>query len=668
MLEASTPQPQTNVMEDFVFGGIEADEQQLLADERNRWRGIRHQYAIEPLDPQPGEPVTVTVFVGPDVTVDQVCLYATVDGSEPAGSKGRSANGFVVPLRLVDTRWEPLIWGYVDVWQGLIPAQPEATFVQYRIEGWHSGSASAETFWSRETNLDRTFERPTLYGYAVDRLAVPAWAHEAIVYQIFVDRFTGIENRWLTPDELNQFMGGTLRGILQKLDYIANLGVTVIWLSPIFKTPTYHGYDTTDYYTIDPRFGANEDLRALVNAAHSKGLRVLLDFVANHTSVEFAPFVEAQKNSETSYREWFDFAEIYPHGYRAFFNVASMPQLATDRRAVRDFLIEAARYWLREFDIDGYRLDYAAGPSHAFWSEFRVACRRVKPDCWLFGEVTLAGERLRTYTGRLDGCLDFAFARSVRQLCTATQAEINIRQFLNELARSRNFFALNNFSLPSFLDNHDMNRFLWVAQNDKARLCFAVGLLFAFGGPPIIYYGTEVGLSQPQSKGPWREEARHPMLWDEAQDDDLFNYFQQIIELRKANPALIYGDMQILTVDNERGLAIVERVCGENRVVIVLNASNLVQNIHFSSLLADEDRVVSSRQPLTAVDGTILDKGICFTPRIVSVLGVKPAELSDFWANFTLDTSKNYDRMELPSMSLAIGYIKYFVNSPLIDG
>ena len=507
MLEASTPQPQTNVMEDFVFGGIEADEQQLLADERNRWRGIRHQYAIEPLDPQPGEPVTVTVFVGPDVTIDQVCLYATVDGSEPAGSKGGSANGFVVPLRLVDTRWEPLIWGYVDVWQGLIPAQPEATFVQYRIEGWHSGSASAETFWSRETNLDRTFERPTLYGYAVDRLAVPAWAHEAIVYQIFVDRFTGIENRWLTPDELNQFMGGTLRGILQKLDYIANLGVTVIWLSPIFKTPTYHGYDTTDYYTIDPRFGANEDLRALVNAAHSKGLRVLLDFVANHTSVEFAPFVEAQKNSETSYREWFDFAEIYPHGYRAFFNVASMPQLATDRRAVRDFLIEAARYWLREFDIDGYRLDYAAGPSHAFWSEFRVACRRVKPDCWLFGEVTLAGERLRTYTGRLDGCLDFAFARSVRQLCTATQAEINIRQFLNELARSRNFFALNNFSLPSFLDNHDMNRFLWVAQNDKARLCFAVGLLFAFGGPPIIYYGTEVGLSQPQSKGPWREEA-----------------------------------------------------------------------------------------------------------------------------------------------------------------
>ena len=212
-----------------------------------------------------------------------------------------------------------------------------------------------------------------------------------------------------------------------------------------------------------------------------------------------------------------------------------------------------------------------------------------------------------------------------------------------------------------------MNRFLWVAHDDKARLCFAVGLLFALGGPPIIYYGTEVGLSQPRSKGPWREEARHPMLWDEAQDDDLFNYFQQIIELRKANPALIYGDMQILTVDNERGLAIVERVYGENRVVIVLNASNLAQKIHFSSLLADEDRVVSSRQPLTAVDGTILDKGICFTPRIVSVLGVKQMKVSDFYANFTLDTSKNYDRMELPSMSLAIGDIKYFVNFPATD-
>jgi len=275
---------------------------------------------------------------------------------------------------------------------------------------------------------------------------------------------------------------------------------------------------------------------------------------------------------------------------------------------------------------------------------------------------------LRTYTGRLDGCLDFAFARSVRQLCTATQAEMSIGQFLNELTRSRNFFALNNFSLPSFLDNHDMNRFLWVAQNDKARLCFAIGLLFALGGPPIIYYGTEVGLSQPQSKGPWREEARHPMLWDEAQDVDLFYYFQQIIEFRKINPALIYGDIQILTVENERGLAVVQRAYGGNRVVIVLNTSNLAQNIHFSSLLANEDRVVSGKQPLPAVDGAILDKSLCFTPRIVSVLGVKQAELSDFWMNFTLDTSKNYDRMELPSMSLAIGYIKYSVNSPLIDG
>ncbi|MFN8487052.1 MAG: alpha-amylase family glycosyl hydrolase [Caldilineaceae bacterium] len=658
MTETSTPQPQTNVMDDFVFGGIEADEQQLLADARNLWRGIRHQYAIEPLDPQPDEPVTVTVFVGPDVTVDQVCLYVTVDGSEPVGSRGMADNGFVAPLRLVETRWEPLIWGYVEVWQGQIPAQPEATLVQYRIEGWHSGSANAHTFWSREPNLDRTVERPTLYGYSVDRLVVPAWAHEAIVYHIFVDRFTGVENRWLTLDELNQFMGGTLRCVLQKLDYIANLGATVIWLSPIFKTPTYHGYDTTDYYTIDPRFGTNEDLRALVTAAHAKGLRVLLDFVANHTSVEFAPFVEAQKNPIISYREWFDFDEQHPHGYRAFFNVASMPQLATDKRVVRNFLIEAACYWLTEYDVDGYRLDYAAGPSHAFWSEFRVACRRAKVDCWLFGEVTLAGARLRTYTGRLDGCLDFAFARSVRQLCSGAQPKITLGQFLNEITRSHHFFALNNFSLPSFLDNHDMNRFLWVANNDKERLRFAVGLLFALGGPPIIYYGTEVGLSQPRSKGPWREEARHPMLWGDAQDADLLLYFRQIIEFRKTNPALIYGDMRILALDDERGIAVVERVYCQNRVVIVVNTSNWAQNLHFSALLTNADRVVSAKQPIAAARETPENQIVRFTPRVVSVLGVDQAKVSDFWANFTLDTGENYDRMELPSMSLAIGYIE----------
>ena len=316
------------IMGDFVFGGIESDEGRLLADQRNQSRGIRHLHTIDPLDPLPDQPVIVTVFVGPDVNVDQVTAYVTTDRTGPSGRRGVAANGFTVALQRSDVRWQPLIWGYVEVWQGQIPAQPSATLVQYRIEGWQTVD-EAVSVWSREPNLDRTVEQPTLYGYHVDGFATPAWAHEAVVYHIFVDRFTGIENRWLTPEEMNRFTGGTLRGIIDELAYIADLGVTTIWLSPIFRTPTYHGYDTTDYYTVDPRFGSNDDLRELVMAAHAQGLRVLLDFVANHTSTEFVPFVGAQADANSPYRDWFRFDPAYKHGYRAFFDVKSMPQIDT---------------------------------------------------------------------------------------------------------------------------------------------------------------------------------------------------------------------------------------------------------------------------------------------------------------------------------------------------
>ncbi|MDQ3249083.1 MAG: glycoside hydrolase family 13 protein [Chloroflexota bacterium] len=565
------------IMGDFIFGGIESDQGRLLADQRNQWRGIRHLHTLDPLDPLPDQPVTVTVFVGPDVNVDQVTVYVTTDHSAPSGQRGVAANGFAVALQRSEVRWQPLIWGFVEIWQGQIPAQPAATPVQYRIEGWQTVD-QAVSIWSREPNLDRTLERPTLYGYSVDRFATPQWAHEAVVYHIFVDRFTGIENRWLTPQEMNSFTGGTLRGIIDKLEYIVTLGVTTIWLSPIFRTPTYHGYDTTDYYTVDPRFGSNADLHELVTAAHAHGLRVLLDFVANHTSTEFAPFVGAQANSNSAYRDWFSFDPAYKHGYRAFFDVKSMPQIDTDNPEARRFLIDAACYWLTEYGIDGYRLDYAAGPSHAFWSDFRAACRRAKPDCWLFGEVTLAGDALRTYIGRLDGCLDFAFARRVRQLCADAQPEITIGQFANAVERSRHFFG-TDFALPSFIDNHDMNRFLWVAGNDKRRLRLAAGLMFALGGPPVIYYGTEVGLSQPSSKGSWREESRHPMLWGEAQDSDLLDYFKQLIALRRQHGALTAGSLRTHYLDNERGIWLVERMDGADRVLVAINVGEGAQMV-----------------------------------------------------------------------------------------
>lgn len=569
-------------MQDFIFGGIESDETTLVAVERGLWRGLRHRHDIQPLDPAPGEPVTLTVYVGPDVHVDRVTAYVTTDGSEPGGSRGSAERGFAVELARVDVRWEALLWDYVEVWQGEIPGQPDGTLVHYRIEGWRIYDAGF-AIWSSEPNFDRTVEVPTRYGYHVDTFAPPAWTHESVIYHIFVDRFAipnqiAEPHRWLDPAEMNDFAGGTLAGITERLDYIVDLGVTAIWLSPIFKTPTYHGYDTTDFYAVDPRFGRNDDLRALVDAAHARGLRVLLDFVANHVSTEFAPFVTAVADAHSPHREWFTFGPHYKSGYRAFFDVPSMPQLATDHPAVRRYLCDAAAYWLTTYDVDGYRLDYAAGPSHAFWSEFRAACKRAKPDCWLFGEVTLAGENLRTYTGRLDGCLDFAFARTVRRLCAHPEAAISLREFASTVERGHKFFlsmGINvnerGFGLPSFLDNHDMNRFLWVVNNDEARLRLAATIMMGVGGPPIIYYGTEVGLSQPRTKGPYCEEARHPMLWGAGQNQTLLAFFKRLIAFRRAHPALWHGGMATWLLDDARGLWGVERQSGADRVLLLVN-------------------------------------------------------------------------------------------------
>lgn len=564
------------IMQDFVFGGIEADEARLLTTARARFAGARHEYAIAPLDPQPGEAVTLTVMLGADVVADCVAAYVTTDGSLPAGARGEASNGVTIPMQRSAVRWESLIWGYVAEWQGTIPPQPDGTFVQYVIEAWRSGD-SAPSFWCREQHIDRTEEERTLYGYSVDRDAVPAWAHEAIVYQIFVDRFrdpqrSDAAHADIPPERLRsgEFWGGTLRGILERLDEIADLGVTMLWLTPVFRTNSNHGYDTIDYYQVEPRFGTAEDLRALVQAAHVREVRVVLDLVVNHTGLEFPPFVRARANEQSGERNWFSFGAQYTHGFRTFFDVPNMPQLNLDDPGARAYMLDVARYWLRELDIDGYRLDYAAGPSLGFWSAFRRACHAVKPDCWLFGEVTLAGDRLRAFTGRLDGCLDFAFARAVRGLCLRPDA--SVAGFAAWLERHRVYFG-PDFTLPAFLDNHDMNRFLYMAGGNKQTLRLAAGLLFALGGAPVLYYGTEVGLSQPRGKGPHREESRHPMRWGESQDGTLRADFAHWIAIRRAHPVLAYGDLRTLHVDDAAGLWLAERRMGAARMLVAVNIS-----------------------------------------------------------------------------------------------
>jgi glycosidase len=330
------------------------------------------------------------------------------------------------------------------------------------------------------------------------------------------------------------------------LDYLRDLGVTCLWLTPIFPAPSHHGYDATDYYSIEARLGSETDLSTLIAAAHQNGIRVILDFVANHISKDHPAFRSAQHDPASSYREWFFF---HDDTYACFYDLPDLPIVNTDQPAVREYLIGAAQHWLR-LGCDGFRLDHAHGATHAFWSAFRSATRAVKADAAIFGEITDTPELMRSFAGRMDGALDFYLLELLRgffafQSITASQFDRALRQHYA-------YFG-DALVLPSFLDNHDMNRFLWIVGGDTRRLKLATLCQFTLPQPPIVYYGTEVGLSQRQAVGRL-EEARLPMLWGDQQDQALLTFYRDLMALRRQTTEVWSLPRETILIDDARGL------------------------------------------------------------------------------------------------------------------
>lgn len=514
----------TNVTQDFIFGTMATDTLRLAAIQAEG-RGVHHGNRIVPADPEPGQVVTLTVSVGTEVSADAVHAFYTLDGSLP------TSDGASIALERGDTVWDTLLWGYRQEWQGTLPAQPTGTQVRYRIVA--TGRNGAQV-WA---DPDPLTGESTTFAYHVDQERVPTWIADAVIYHIFVDRFNPGQGRaWNDVSTLNDIWGGTLRGIIEQLPYLESLGVTCLWLSPVFPSPTHHGYDATDYLHVEPRLGSDDDLRELFAAAHSRGMRVLLDYVANHISHQHPAFLRATADPVAAERSWFTF-ERWPDAYRSFFGVETMPQINNEDPAAREYIIGSAKYWLEQ-GADGFRLDYANGPSHGFWTEFRAATRAVNPQSFTVGEIVETAELQRSYQGRLDGVLDFLLLQHMRGFFAFDT--LSTSAFDSFLRRHLAYFPAD-FSLPSFLDNHDMNRFLWVCGGDIRRLKLAALCQFTLPHAPIIYYGTEVGLSQrhdleyPDGSRKM-EESRMPMLWGAEQDRQLLQFYTELIALRRTPP------------------------------------------------------------------------------------------------------------------------------------
>jgi len=535
-------------MEEHIFGTYATDDLKLVHHRAMR-RGVQHGHAISPADPLPGQPVTLTVCVGPELAVTALAAYYTVDGSIPAGSRGVATCGAAIPFTQVETVWDSLVWDYLTIWRATLPAQPEGTLVRYRIGAWAESAPETFANWpdpqiTVELSAEAFFHhRPApaippgdpaagrVFAYSVDRFTPPAWAYDAVIYEIFPDRFYPGDGRaWRQTTDMNGFCGGTLRGIIDKLDYVRDLGANAIWLTPIFPSPTHHGYDATDYRRVEPRLGSDDDLHDLVEEAHARGIRIILDLVCNHVSHKHPVFVEALRNPHSRYREWFTFNDSKV-GYRSFFGVKQMPQLNLGHPEAREWMIGHAVYWLKEFGVDGYRLDYALGPGPDFWSDFTRACKAARPDCFVFGEIIDSPGEIRRYAGRLDGNLDFhAEAALRRTYACRTWSEERLAQFL---ARHLAYFP-ETFIMPTFLDNHDTDRFLFIAGGDKDALRRAAAAQMRLPAPPVIYYGTEVGLSQECSRqGLGLEVSRAVMLWGAEQDRDLLAFYREIIAERR---------------------------------------------------------------------------------------------------------------------------------------
>jgi glycosidase len=433
---------------------------------------------------------------------------------------------------------------------------------------------------------------------------------DAVIYQIFLDRFHPGTPDGAFPPNLGPraIHGGTLRGVTQALPYLEKLGVNCLWLSPFCPAPSFHRYDATDFYTVDPALGTEDDLRALTGEAHARGMRVMMDFVPSHCSHQHPAFLAAEADPEAPTASWFTF-EQWPDQYRCFLDlVPDLPSFNTADPGARAYLIGSAVQWLRDFGIDALRLDHAIGPSMDFWVALRAGTRAAAPEVFTVGEATDSPDALRRYRHRLDAVLDFPLAGALRRTFALGDWDVGMLDgFLDAYGR----FMASGPGTVSFLDNHDMNRFLFLAGGDTRRLKLAALCLFTLDPSPTIYYGTEIGLSHPHDVHNEQfggdAEARRDMPWDPAAwDHDLLRFFRALIRLRRDYEAVRGGSRQTVHLDvTNSTYAYLRRAAGTGEdgardLLVVFNLSERTRSIALPEFAASRQHDV-----LLGTDDTI---------------------------------------------------------------
>lgn len=415
---------------------------------------------------------------------------------------------------------------------------------------------------------------------------------------------------WDSPPTVHGFKGGDLYGILEHLDYLQDLGVNALYLTPVFASASNHRYHTYDYFNVDPLLGGNQAFRELLDGAHTRGMRIVLDGVFNHASRGFWQFHHTLENGGASpYVDWFHFDDdrlaerrhwgAYPSpeetaalsregslraiGYQGWWDLPALPKFNTDSPAVRDFLFSVAEHWLR-FGIDGWRLDVPAEiKDDSFWQEFRHRTRLVNPEAYLVGEIWHDARRW-LQGDQFDASMNYPITAACMGFLPGPHLDLELALkaggFRDQLfpMDAQAFAQRVDWCLSLYprevtlrqlnpLDSHDTPRFLSIARGDLASLRLALTFLFTYPGAPCIFYGDEIGLS-----GGHEPDCRQPFPWAERSwNHEIRDLTKRLIQLRLARREFRWGDFATLHAD--AGVYAFRRSLGDAQSVSVINAS-----------------------------------------------------------------------------------------------
>jgi len=484
---------------------------------------------------------------------------------------------------------------YFDYYEIRLETQFQRVAYYFELDDGDEKTYYLGDCFSKTADVERYeyFQLP--FNLRSDRVVIPEWAKNAVVYNIFPDSFANGKRRMESSstcidyhgEECRSLHGGTIKGIEENLDYIKELGCNCIYLNPFFVASSYHKYDLLDYFHVDPTRGTDDDFKSLVKTAHDMGMRVIVDGVFNHVCWRHPFFKDVlEKGNESEYYDYFyEMPEkpAFPEKgkapeYLCFAYVPEMPKTNTANSGLRDYFCSVGAYWVKEFDVDGWRLDVANEVDDQFLRAFRNAVKNEKADALVIGEVW---ENANHYINgnMMDSAMNYDFRRFCGQFFAAgsidaAEFDARVTNLLVRYPRQATYAQLN------LLDSHDVSRFLTVCREDFDKMELAVLFQMTFVGMPSIFYGDEKGLA-----GQSEQEYRRPMEFDA--DSPLEDVYRKLIAVRKEHESLCDGEYETLLSDG--------KAYGYRRYDEKESVSVYLNNGEKSLSVPDEGRIIISK-------------------------------------------------------------------------